>query len=166
MDYEKLVAIRKLVAICRHELRLQEEYDITRLTREVKIVQDDSSETYAGLTKQQRIKAREIMSGYMLAWEYLEGLDGSGPGQRLWKEKMSRPDALIWPEDKKKWCPMKSPLHNMLIYARILAGVEKMFNELQDYSIIDRQKRKSRPIPAAYHEAVSNSYDHEQRLHV
>lgn len=44
---------------------------------------------------------------------------------------------------------------NILIYARILAGVEKMFNDLQDYAIIDRQKRKSRPIPEIDKKAVS-----------
>lgn len=70
---------------------------------------------------------------------------------------MSRPDALIWPEDKETWCAMTSFQLNMLIYARILAGVEKMFNELQDYSIIDRQKRKSRPVPKIYEEAVSHT---------
>lgn len=44
---------------------------------------------------------------------------------------------------------------NILIYARILAGVEKMFNDLQDYAIIDRQKRKSRPPPEIDKKAVS-----------
>lgn len=75
---------QKLVAICRHDLRLEEDYDIARLSREVKIVQEDSSDTYARLTRKHRIKAREILSGYMLAWEYVEDLDGSGYGQRFW----------------------------------------------------------------------------------
>lgn len=88
----------KLVAICRHELRLEEEHDIARLIQEVKRLQDDSSDTYARLTKKHRIKAREILSGYMLAWEYVEDLDGL----RLWSGKTCRPDALFWPEDKKK----------------------------------------------------------------
>lgn len=45
----------------------------------------------------------------------------------------------------------------MLIYARILAGVEKMFNELQDYSKIDQQKSKSQPNPKLCKEAVSHT---------
>lgn len=104
----------RLVAICRHELGLEEVYDITRLVREVKIVQEDSSDTYAKLTKKHRINAREILSGYMLAWEYVEGLDGSGPGQRLWKGTMSGSNALIWPKDKKKWCAMTKLQLSML----------------------------------------------------
>lgn len=89
----------KLVAICRHELRLEEDHDVARLIKEVKMLQDDSSDTYARLTKEHRIKAREILSGYMLAWEYVEDLDGS----RLWNGKMCRPDALFWPKDKKEY---------------------------------------------------------------
>lgn len=57
----------KLVAICRHELRLEEDNDIARLIKEVKIIQEDSSDIYARLTKKRRVNAREIMSGYMLA---------------------------------------------------------------------------------------------------
>lgn len=140
----------KLVAICRHELRLEEDHDIARLIQEVKRLQDDSSDTYARLTKQHRVKAREILSGYMLAWEYVEDLDGS----RLWHGKMCRPGALLWPEDKKKYCTITSFQVNKLTYARILAGVEKLFNEFQDYWIIDRQKRKPRPTPKDHKEAV------------
>lgn len=110
MDYERLVAI------CRHELRLVEDCDIARLIREVKMIQDDSSDTYTRLTKEHRIKAREILSGYMLTWEYVEGLDGPGYGQRFWKEKVSSPDALMWPKDKKKWCTMTSFYLNMLTF--------------------------------------------------
>ena len=42
----------------------------------------------------------------MLAWEYVEDLDGFGIGQSLWNGKVSRPKFLIWPEDKKKWRTM------------------------------------------------------------
>ena len=143
---------KKLVEICRHELRLDEDCDIARLITEVKIVQNDSSDHYARLTKKRRVTAREIMSGYMLAWEYVEDMDG----QRFWKKKF-RPDTLIWPDDKKKWCAITSFKLNLLIYARILAGVEKMFNELQDYSTIDRQKRKSSSTLKIYKEAVSHT---------
>ena len=93
---------KELVVICKHELRLEEDCDIIRLIREVKIVQEDSSDTYARLIKKHRIKARETMSGYMLAWYYVEDLDGSGPGQRFWKGKASGPDSLNWPEDEKE----------------------------------------------------------------
>lgn len=144
--------LKKLVAICRHELRLDEDCDIARLITEVKVAQGDASDHYATLTKERRVPARETMSGYMLAWEYVEDMDG----QRFWKKKF-RPDTLIWPEDKQKWCAITSFKLNLLIYARILAGVEKMFNELQDYSTIDRQKRKSRPTPKIYKEAVSHT---------
>ena len=120
-------------------------------------MQDDSSDTYSKLTKKHRVKAREILSGFMLAWEYLEDLDGSGPGQRFWKGKASRPDGLIWPENKKKWSAMISIKLNMLTYARIVAGVEKIFIELQDYSIIDQQKEKSRLTSKMYKQAVSHT---------
>lgn len=142
----------KLVAICRHDLLLVEDHDIARLIKEVKIVQEDSSDTYTRLTREHRKNAREILSGYMLAWEYVED---AGYGQRFWRGKTSRHNALIWPEDKKKWCAMMSFQLHMLICTRILAGVEKMFNELQDYSIIDRQKTKSRS--KVYKEAVSHT---------
>ncbi len=66
----------------------------------------------------------------MLASEYVEHLDGSGYGQRLWKRKTSRSNSLIWPEDKPKWFAMTSLQLNVPIHARVLAGVEKMFNEL------------------------------------
>ena len=95
---------KKLLAICRHELRLEEDHDIARLIHEVKRLQDDSSDTYARLTKEHRVKAREILSGYMLAWEYVEDLDGA----RLWNGELCRPDALRLPEDKKKYCMMAS----------------------------------------------------------
>ena len=58
----------RLVYFCRHDLRLEEVYDITRLIREVKIVQEHSSDTYAKLSKEHRANARMILSGYMLAW--------------------------------------------------------------------------------------------------
>ena len=96
--------LEKLVAICMHDLRLKEEHDIARLIHEVKRLQDDSSDTYARLPKKHRINAREILSGYMLAWEYVEDLDGL----RLWSGKTGRPDALFWPEDKKKYCTTRS----------------------------------------------------------
>lgn len=151
MDHEKLVSI------CRHELRLGEDSEVARLIREVKIVQCYSNDIFARLTKKHRIKAWEIMSGYMLAWKYVEDLDGLGSGQRFWKGKTSRPDALIWPEDKKKWSMMTCIQLTILIYARILAGVEKLFIELQDYSMIARQKNKSRPTPKIGKEAVGHA---------
>lgn len=141
----------KLVAICRHELRLEEDHDIARLIQEIKRLQDDSSDTYARLTKKHRVNAREILSGYMLAWEYVEDLDGS----RLWSRELC-PDALLWPKDKKKYCMMASFQGNKLTHARILAGVEKLFNEFQNYWIIDRQKRKSWPTPKNHKEAVGH----------
>ena len=135
---------RKLAAICRHELLLVDDKVVARLIREVRKLQDDSNDIYAMLLKDQRINAREIMSGIMLAWTYVvctfsdykllyleqevlrspfglshssdfcleevltrkssqEGLDDLGPGQRFfWQGKVSHPDALIWPKDKKK----------------------------------------------------------------
>lgn len=152
---------KKLVAICRHELRLEKEHDIARLIQEVKRLQADSSDTYARLTKKHRINAREILSGYMLAWEYVEDLDGL----RLWSGKTCRPDALFWPEDKKKYCTTRSFQVNMLTYARILAGVEQLFNEFQDYGIIDRQKRKLGPILENSKEVVGHMpVQHTQRI--
>ena len=93
----------KLVAICRHELLLEEGDDINQLIREVKMVQTDSHHIYNKAEKKKRFKAREIMSGYQLAWEYVEGVDDDpGPGQRFWKGKKFRPGALTWPEHWKK----------------------------------------------------------------
>ena len=84
----------------------------------------------------------------------MEDLDGSGPGQRFWKGEKSRPNALVWPIDKKRYCAMTSFSLAMLTHARILAGVERMFNELQDYSVSDRKRGKSRPTPKIYQETV------------
>ena len=152
-----VTTIETLAAICRHELRLEEVYDITRLIREVKIVQETSNDSYAKLTKKQKINAREILSGYMLAWEYVEDLDGSGIGQRFWKGEISRPNTLSWPKNKKEWCAITEFQLRLLIYVRILAGVEKMFLELQDYSEIDRQEKNSRSKPVTYREEVSQT---------
>lgn len=149
--------VEKLVSICRHELRLGEDNDIARLIREVKIIQGHSSGIYTRLSKKHRTNAWEILSGYMLTWKYVEDLDGLGSGQRFWKGETSRLDALIWPKDKKKWSTMTCIQLNILIYTRILVGVAKIFNELQDYSMIDRQKRQSRPTPRNYQEAVSHT---------
>lgn len=96
----------RLVGICRHDLLLNEDHVIARLIREVMIVQADASDTYALLTKEHRKNAREILSGYMLAWEYVE--DEEDYGKRFWKGKTSRPNALSWPKDKKKWRAMMS----------------------------------------------------------
>lgn len=53
----------------------------------------------------------------------------------------------------------------MLTCARILAGVEKIFNEFQDYWIIDRQKRKLGPTLKNYKEAVGHMpVQHTQRV--
>ena len=100
------ITTERLVEICMHELRLEEVYDIKRLITKVKIVLEDSNDTYRKLTKKHRINARETLSGYMLAWDYVEDLDGSGLGQRLWNGKVSRPNTLIWPEERKKWGAM------------------------------------------------------------
>lgn len=62
---------RKLAAICRHELLLVDDKVVARLIREVRKLQDDSNDIYAMLIKDQRINAREIMSGIMLAWTYV-----------------------------------------------------------------------------------------------
>ena len=54
-------------------------------------------------------------------------------------------------------CNDQFQIHS-LIRARILAGVEKMFNGLQDYAIIDRRKRKPWPrTPRMYKDAVSHT---------
>ena len=89
------ITIERLVEICMHELRPEEGYDVNRQITEIKIVQEDSSDTYSRLTKKQRTNAWETLSGYMSAWEYVEDLDGLGLGQRLWNGKVSRPNALI-----------------------------------------------------------------------
>ena len=57
-----------LVSICRHDLRLEDLYDIARLIGDVKIIQEDSSDIYAKLTGKDRVNAREILSADMLSW--------------------------------------------------------------------------------------------------
>ncbi|KAM0804943.1 hypothetical protein BDR22DRAFT_474766 [Usnea florida] len=123
MEYEKLVAY------CSHELKLVTQCDIAQLIKELRMVQADANDTYTKLTNDKRVNAREIMSAYMLAWDYIEGVDGPGYGQRFWKRELASPDVLIWPKDQK----------------RILRGVEQILIDLQDYSTIDRQKRKKKP---------------------
>ena len=139
MEYEKLVAY------CRHELKLVAYCDIAQLIKELRMVQADASDTYTTLTNDKRVNAREILSAYMLAWDYIEGLDGPGYGQRFWKRELAGPNALIWPKDQEKWRSMTSFQLNVLIYARILRGVEQILIDLQDYSTIDRQKREKMP---------------------
>ena len=150
MDYEKLVAY------CRHELKLVEHCDIAQLIKELSMVQTDASDTYAKLTNDERVNAREILSAYMLGWDYVEGLDAPRYGQRFWKRELPGPDALIWPKDKEKWCSITSFQLNVLIYARILRGVEKILIDLQDYSTIDQQKRKKRPTLKINQEEVGH----------
>ena len=106
------------------------------------MVQADASDTYTKLTNDKKVNAREILSAYMLAWDYIEGLDGPGYGQRFWKRELAGPDALIWPKDWEKWCSITSFQLDVLMHARILRGVEQILIDLQDYSTIDRQKRK------------------------
>lgn len=139
MEYEKLVVY------CRHELKLVTHCDIAQLIKELSMVQADANDTYTKLTNDKRVNAREILSAYMLAWDYTEGLDGPGYGQRFWKRELAGPDALIWPKDREKWGSITSFQLNVLIYARILLGVEQILIDLQDYSTIDRQKRKKMP---------------------
>lgn len=67
----------KLVAICYNWWKTP---TLLRLIREV-VGQDESSDHYAKLNKTKRITARELLFGYMLAWKYVEDLDGSGQGQ-------------------------------------------------------------------------------------
>lgn len=47
-------------------------------------------DVYAKLPKRRRINAREILAGYMLAWEYVETFDGLGYGQRFGEEDVLR----------------------------------------------------------------------------
>ena len=139
MEYEKLVAY------CRHKLKLVTHCDIAQLIKELRIVQADANDTYTKLTNDKRLNAREILSAYMLAWDYVEGLDGPGYGQRFWKRELAGPDALIWPKDQEKWYSQTIFQLNVLIYARIIRGVEQILIDLQDYSTIDRQKEKKMP---------------------
>ena len=139
MEYEKLVAY------CRHELKLVTNCEVAQLIKELRMVQADASDTYTKLTDDKRVNAREILSAYMLAWDYVEGLDGPGYGQRFWKRELAGPDALIWPKDQEKWRSMTNFQLNVLMDTRILRSVEQILIDLQDYSTIDRQKRKKKP---------------------
>ena len=150
MEYEKLVAY------CSHELKLVTHCDIAQLIKELRMVQADASDTYTKLTNDKRVNAREILSAYMLAWDYIEGVDGPGFGQRFWKRGLASPDVLIWPKDQKRWRSITSFQLNVLIYDRILRGVEQLFIDLQDYSTIDRQKRKKSPTLRTDQEEVGH----------